>query len=311
MPDERDLLQQISSRFGELQNELERTRGELDIANKKLHSYVGFEDGLREAVAAALAKTQDEMLPRLAAIREDLSQAEMQRDALQAEVERLRNERQELEAAVAALRPASSQLQRASADTLRSLFHQVLAEMRDELVQIAAPSSPVPSPAAPAAVAHDVTPEPAPVAPPTAEPASVAPEPPRPANVAHEAAPVRRYDEGLIEDVDELAPSAPTAAATAPSHIAVADELRQIELVVKAVRSFPQLIAIENRIQSMPGVSRVYMHRAAADGTATLTVQLDNETGRDDFVATLEKNDRPQLLIEAITGDQVQVRIAP
>jgi hypothetical protein len=84
---------------------------------------------------------------------------------------------------------------------------------------------------------------------------------------------------------------------------------RQIELVLHAVRSFPQLLAIESRIQSFPGVSRVFAQRAG-EGVARLTVHLDDVTDRDDFVATLERSDRPQLLIESVSGDLVQVRIA-
>jgi hypothetical protein len=84
---------------------------------------------------------------------------------------------------------------------------------------------------------------------------------------------------------------------------------RQIELVLHAVRSFPQLLAIESRIQSFPGVSRVFAQRAG-EGLARLTVHLDDVTDRDAFVATLERSERPQLLVESVTGDLVQVRIA-
>lgn len=261
--DPRELLDGISARFAELRAELERTRTELDGVKRRLTAYENFDGGLREAVSSALAKTYDELEPKLLAAREELQRAEAARGELAGEIARLREMRDGLQQTVESLRPTAGDLRRGSSETLRALMQDVRSEMRDELTAFATPA--VPPTSAP----------PIPGALPVVEPVVASP----------------------------AGPSWPTYVST-PSR-----SERQIELVLHAVRSFPQLLAIESRIQSFPGVSRVFAQRAG-EGLARLTVHLDDVTDRDDFVATLERSDRPQLLVESVSGDLVQVRIA-
>jgi len=325
MNDPRDLLEQISARFDALQAEVERTRVELAAAKARIASYETFETNLSDAIAAAVARAQEELLPRLTSLRDDLARAEQQRDALVGEIEHLRSERGELEAGIAALRPTSSQLHSASAETLRAVFKQAMGEIRAELQAIAAaPAREAARRAEPARPEERFTPLPAEER--GAPRESIAEQRvlpvPSDGEESHveetDGAPVSRVErsdpadpapayEGFIEDVDERNPSPATRRVALAD--ALAEDQRQIELVLQGVRSFPQLIALENRIQSFPGVSRVYMHRAGVDGSATLTVQLEPDLDRDGFVARLEQNDRPQLAIEGVRGTQVAARI--
>ena len=294
MSEVRDLVAEITARFGALESELQRTRAELDEARRKLASYEGFDAELRETIAAAVAKAQEELLPKLVALRDDLARTEFERDALHAEVGKLHDERTTLEHAVSELRPESSALRRASAEHLRGILTEVVAEMRKELAAVERPHEPrqatppptPPSRPAPAAAAPIVPP--APIAPPAPEPSRAA-----------------------VEDVEEFVPrgSAPAQAAAA-ALTALDTESHQIELVLRSVRSFPQLIAIENRIQSFPGVTRVYMHRTGVDGSATLTVQLEPQMDRDEFAAALGRNDRPQITVDNVAGDQIEATVA-
>ncbi len=298
----RDLLEPIAPRFAELQTELGRMGAELDAARSRLASYEEFERGLREAAAAALLKAQEELRPRLAALRDELSHLEAERDGVRGEVARLREERTALEAALAALRTTSSELRNESAETLRSLFQQVLGEMREELVALAASvaADPLSTPE-PAATARPVAPEP------SARPVDYAIVEPEVPAAMSPAAPVPA---AVIEDVESLAPAVePLPPTETPLSVRLATPPPgRVEVVLHDVRSSPQLLAIESRIQSLPGVSRVYAQRTG-DGLATLTVHLDPAMNRDQFVATLARNDWAQLVIESVNGDVVRARI--
>jgi hypothetical protein len=290
----RDLVAEISARFAALEAELQQTRAALDEARRKLASYEGFDAGLREAIAAAVAKAQEELLPKLTQLRDDLARTELERDALRAEVGKLRDERSSLERTVSELRPEQNALRRASAEHLRGILNEVVAEMRKELAAVERPQDRAakiaPTPASPLPPAPASAPIPAASVPPPAAP-------PMPT-------PSRQF----IEDVEEFSPR--SAAAEVPALPVLDNEPRQIELVLRSVRSFPQLIAIENRIQSFPGVSRVYMHRTGVDGSATLTVQLEPQMANDAFAAELARTDRPQITVDNVVGDQIEATVA-
>jgi hypothetical protein len=305
-----DLVSELSARFTALESELQRTRAELEDARRKLSAYEGFDAGLREAIADAVAKAEAELLPKLVAVRDELARAELERDALRAEVGKLRDERAALERAVSELRPETNALRRASADQLRAILSEVVAEVRKELAAVerpaarrpAAPPAPAPAymppaasqPARPAAATPPPVPRPA--------PAPVSATPPR-------AAPVTAPAGEMVEDVEEFGAAASMRAAAA-SLAGLESEPHQIELVLRSVRSFPQLIAIENRIQSFPGVSRVYMHRTGVDGSATLTVQLEPQMDSGEFAAALGRTDRPQITVDSIAGDQIEATVS-
>ncbi|TMD61743.1 MAG: hypothetical protein E6I87_01935 [Chloroflexi bacterium] len=303
MSDVRDLVGEISARFATLEADLARTRAELDEARRKVASYEGFDAELRETIAAAVAKAQEELLPRLVTLRDELARTELERDALRAEVGKLHDERSSLEHAVSELRPESSALRRASAEHLRGILNEVVAEMRKELAAVERPHEPRPATAPAAAPPAKPAPAPAAAAPtipsaPVIPSAPITPPSPQPSRAA-------------VEDVEEFMPRGGASPQAAPALTALQEtDSHQIELVLRSVRSFPQLIAIENRIQSFPGVTRVYMHRTGVDGSATLTVQLEPQMDRDEFAAALGRNDRPQIKVDNVAGDQIEATVA-
>ncbi|HYY53895.1 MAG TPA: hypothetical protein VFA01_00815 [Candidatus Dormibacteraeota bacterium] len=305
MPDVRDLVAEISARFSAIEAELHRTRAELDEARRKLASYEGFDAGLRETIAAAVAKAQEELLPKLTALRDELARTELERDALRAEVGKLRDERSSLERTVSELRPEQNALRRASAEHLRGILTEVVAEMRKELASVERPREPRPAAPPPTVAAPTPATVAAPTPPTVAPPTHTAPAAPvaRPP-----AAPAPEPSREFVEDVEELAPRGTPQ--RAPVFAALENEPHQIELVLRSVRSFPQLIAIENRIQSFPGVSRVYMHRTGVDGSATLTVQLEPQVASDAFAAELARSERPQITVDTVAGDQIEATVA-
>lgn len=82
----------------------------------------------------------------------------------------------------------------------------------------------------------------------------------------------------------------------------------ELELVLRPVRSFPQLLAIEHRIQAMPGVLSLYA-QDLADQVALVAVHLEAGTTAEGFAAALEQLDRPRLRVERSDARSVEARI--
>ena len=113
-------------------------------------------------------------------------------------------------------------------------------------------------------------PAPAPVPPPAREPTPVAPEP----RLAAE-------------------PASPTT---------------EIQLVLSPVPSFPRLVEIERRIQSLSGVRTLYV-RDFRNGVATLAVGLRSAMTADEFGAAVRGLESPRFHIESIARNSVELRI--
>lgn len=82
----------------------------------------------------------------------------------------------------------------------------------------------------------------------------------------------------------------------------------ELALVLRPVRSFPQLLAIEHRIQDVPGVLSLYA-QDLADQVALVAVHLEAETTVEAFAAALERLDRPRLRVERSGARSVEARI--
>jgi hypothetical protein len=82
----------------------------------------------------------------------------------------------------------------------------------------------------------------------------------------------------------------------------------EIQLVLSPVPSFPRLVEIERRIQSLPGVRTLYV-RDFRNGVATLAVGLRTAMTADEFGAAVRTLESPRVHIENIARNSVELRI--
>jgi hypothetical protein len=235
------LVRALSSRFDELYGEIDRYKSELAKAESKLEGYGALD--VREALSTAFASMQDTVAKQLASLQQKIAEGEHQHRWLQQEVARLRDERDALASSIAALQPTASEMRASAADLFRSIFVDVLSEVR-----------------------------------------------------------------AGVET--RLGPSPAAAALTDGGNGAQAEAARptDIQLVLYAVKSLPQLLAIERRVQSLPGVVTMYAHEFS-DGTAGLTLSLDGSTRVDELAATLQQLERPRLQLETLGAGVIELRV--
>jgi hypothetical protein len=386
-----DVLGALSMRVRELQSKVASLQGELDEAQRRLGTYEDFDTQIQEALSAALKAAYEIRSRAEDTANQILEQGREERRVLMKEVQRLRDERESLQDEIATLRrgglapvprpappveaPSASDLRAAAADAMRSVFDEILSEMRSRAaasppppaVTQYAPPAPVqyapPPPAPPQRAAPPPPPPPAPrVAPPPspapapaqsfmppAAPPAPAPPPVRQAPaapVAPQSAPAR---EAPAARETPAAPTPPPAPATPPP--ARADELAarlaqveapaprpapapvpppareptpvapeprlaaepaspttEIQLVLSPVPSFPRLVEIERRIQSLSGVRTLYV-RDFRNGVATLAVGLRSAMTADEFGAAVRGLESPRFHIESIARNSVELRI--
>ncbi|TMD61358.1 MAG: hypothetical protein E6I87_02945 [Chloroflexi bacterium] len=389
-----DVLGALSQRVRELQSKLATLQGELDESQRKLGTYEDFDGQIQEALSAALKAAYEIRSRAEDTANQILEQGREERRVLMKEVQRLRDERDSLQDEIATLRrgglapvprhvpapepPSPADLRAAAADAMRSVFDEILGEMRGK----AAPATPPPqqyvpaqpqytpppaqnvAPAAPPRVAptppapaRAVTPPPPPAAQPvppqhTYMPPPAAPRPPAPVRAAPAAItpqPVQQVQpvQPVIREapvVRELpvvreipvppsapapqppqqqveAPAPPRPAAVPPAARqtpAVSPEPRlaaepsapstEIQLVLSPVPSFPRLVEIERRIQSLPGVRTLYV-RDFRNGVATLAVGLRTAMTAEEFGSAVRSLETPRFQIESVARNSVELRI--
>ena len=247
--DQNELLAALSERFAALRAEIDVYREAAESAQRRLASYDAFESSLRDSVAAALQRAQDQMTGPLMDLRRELVAAREERFALQSEIGRLREERDALQATIDALRPSATELRKLATEMFRSAIEDLLSEARTNAAR------------------------------PLARPVADAP--------------------ALPERAAPTPGDAPPRAATQPT---------DVRMVLDPVRSLPQLLAIENRIQSLPAVNTLYVLKFEQQ-SATLRVTLDGERSRDDFVRDLEDLGRPRMQVQSARDGEFHLRI--
>ncbi|OLC58635.1 MAG: hypothetical protein AUH85_00475 [Chloroflexi bacterium 13_1_40CM_4_68_4] len=82
----------------------------------------------------------------------------------------------------------------------------------------------------------------------------------------------------------------------------------EIQLVLSPVPSFPRLVEIERRIQSLPGVRTLYV-RDFRNGVATLAVGLRTAMTADEFGSAVRSLETPRFQIESVARNSVELRI--
>jgi FtsZ-binding cell division protein ZapB len=379
-----DVLGALSMRVRELQSKVASLQGELDEAQRRLATYEEFDGQIQDALSSALKAAYEIRSRAEDTANQILEQGREERRVLMKEVQRLRDERDALQDEMATLRrgglapvprqappveaPSAADLRAAAADAMRSVFDEILGEMRTRAAAAipapqhvvaaptAAPAQPAPPVARPRAATPAPAPQPAPpppqaymptVAPvqpvrqpPPVVPPAVAPQPaPQPVAqpapqreppVVREIPVVREAPAARAAPVmptppappappraEELAPRPaplPAAAREAPP---VAPEPRaaeaaapstEIQLVLSPVPSFPRLVEIERRIQSLPGVRTLYV-RDFRNGVATLAVGLRTAMTADEFGVAVRALETPRFHIESIARNSVELRI--
>ena len=85
-------------------------------------------------------------------------------------------------------------------------------------------------------------------------------------------------------------------------------EPNDLRLVLSPIRSLPHLLAIENQIQSLPGVSALYV-QSYDDESARLRLSLTGNTSRDDFVKDLDGLTRPRMRVDSAIDGEFHLRV--
>ena len=374
-----DVLVALTQRVRELQSKVASLQGELDESQRRLATYEDFDSQIQDALSSALKAAYEIRSRAEDTANQILDQGREERRILMKEVQRLRDERDSLQDEIATLRrgglapvprpapvvetPSASELRAAAADAMRSVFDEILAEMRSRAAapppQFAPPPPSLPaapepytSPAPPAAqyVPPVAPPTPqyvAPAAPPVRQtPPAVAPQAPavreipaaRETPIMREPPPLRempitptpppaaptpppsRTDELAARLTQVEAPAARPAPTMAPTtrDTTIAPEARviaepaapstEIQLVLSPVPSFPRLVEIERRIQSLAGVRTLYV-RDFRNGVATLAVGLRTAMTADEFGAAVRALETPRFHIESIVRNSLELRI--
>jgi hypothetical protein len=100
-----------------------------------------------------------------------------------------------------------------------------------------------------------------------------------------------------------VSPGAPERSAQEP--VAPSTEL---QLVLSPVRSFPRLVEIERRIQTLPAVRTLYV-RDFRNGVATLAVGLRAAMTAADFASAVRTLESPKFHLEHVGRNLVELRV--
>ena len=385
-----DVLGALSLRVRELQSKVASLQAELDEAQRRLGAYEDFDTQIQEALSAALKSAYEIRARAEETANQIVEQGREERRVLMKEVQRLRDERDTVQDEIATLRrgglapvpksapapeaPSPSDLRAAAADAMRSVFDEILPEMRGgaPASQPAAPAQPqyvpteytpppprraperaVPPPPPPAPPPRVQAPAPRPAAPPPAAPppsaapqpsymppaaAAAPPSPPAPSPL-RQPPPALAPQPPVVREVPipreapqvrEVAPAPPPPVETRPAPApvppapprqqpaAAAPDARlaaesaapstEIQLVLSPVPSFPRLVEIERRIQSLPGVRTLYV-RDFRNGVATLAVGLRSPMTAEEFGAAVLALETPRFHVESVARSSVELRI--
>jgi len=82
----------------------------------------------------------------------------------------------------------------------------------------------------------------------------------------------------------------------------------EVQLVLSPIPSFPRLVEIERRIQSLPVVRTLYV-RDFRGGVATLAVGLRQPMVSSEFAAALGGLEHPRLRVVSSTRNVLELRI--
>ncbi len=322
-----DLIGALTSRVRELSLRVATLESELDAAHRRVRVYEEFDQTVQDALASALRSAfeiRERAENTASAIVDD---AKSQRSSILNELEQLRAERERVQREVADARltraaaqhspPTAatapqipmSELRLAASEALRGVFKELVEEMRH------APQPARPAPAAAPRVVDPVPPPPqAYVEPPPARvesqvagieppPLRTAPAPaPRSEAAPAAAAPPTRppppiYAPAAIEDLEE-----------APVRFLSAEPSNEVQLVLSPIPSFPRLVEIERRIQSLPVVRTLYV-RDFRGGVATLAVGLRQAMASSEFAAALGGLEHPRLRVVSSSRNVLELRI--
>src|SRR5437867_340700 len=164
-----DVLGALSQRVRELQTKLATLQSDLDESQRRLATYEEFDSTLQDALSTALRAAYEIRSRAEDTASQILEQARDERRMLLKEVQRLRDERDSLQDEIATLRrgsltsvprtapapvleaPSSADLKTAAAEAMRSVFEELLAEMRGRIAQEAPPRVEAPRVEAPRA----------------------------------------------------------------------------------------------------------------------------------------------------------------
>lgn len=340
-----DLIGALTSRVRELSLRVATLESELEAAQRRVRVYEEFDHTIQEALASALRSAFEIREGAEHTASAIIEGAKAQRAAIVSEIEQLRAERERVQGEVAAARvardavhqaptpaaPAAqvpmSEMRLAASEALRGVFKELVAELRSAPPIAATPAPPV----APSAAVETPQPriEPVPsqvehrptsVTPPQVTPPQVTPQaafvPPTPPAPPFESpsprfAPVPRFEpaarqqapappappRAVIEDVDE-----------APVRSLSSEPSSEVQLVLSPIPSFPRLVEIERRIQSLAVVRTLYV-RDFRGGVATLAVGLRQPLVSEEFAAALSGLEHPRLRVVSSTRDVLELRI--
>ena len=317
-----DIIGALTSRVRELSLRVASLESELDAAHRRVRVYEEFDHTVQDALASAL-RSAFEIRERAeltaTAIVDD---AKSQRSLIIGELEQLRAEREQVQREVAGarltrdatLQPAAptaapatqmpmAELRLAASEALRGVFKELVDEIRSapQPTRMTAPAAPrIVDPVPPPPAAHvDPLPQ-ARIEPPPfrVDPPQTRIEPP-PFRPVVEAPPAPRAEPvaAVIEDVEE-----------APVRFLPSEPSSEVQLVLSPIPSFPRLVEIERRIQSLPSVRTLYV-RDFRGGVATLAVGLRQPLASSEFAAALGGLDHPRLRVVSSTRNVLELRI--
>ena len=331
-----DVISTLSERVNELSKRVALLQAELDSAQGRLAVYEDYDATLQQALSGALRAAHEVRSRAETTAAQILEQAREERRILLKEIERLRDERDQLQeeiaerrrGAIAPLAPARGiadsgvgELRSVATEALRGIFQELVDDLRQ--AQPGARPTTAPPPMAPPLPAASV--EPAPVAHAAAAP-PMAPPPPPPATAARptpsaptlapppaEALPRFALHE-VPRPIPEPAISPERASAAledleiAPTRVEPAVPTTDIQLVLSPVASFPRLVDIERRIQSLPAIRTLYV-RDFRGGVATLAVALRSPMTPEAFVSALSGLSQPRLRLVSGNRNVVELRV--
>lgn len=94
----------------------------------------------------------------------------------------------------------------------------------------------------------------------------------------------------------------------APVGSLASEPTSEVQLVLSPIPSFPRLVEIERRIQSLPAVRTLYV-RDFRRGVATLAVGLRQPLASAEFAAALSRLEHPRLRVVSSTRNVLELRI--
>jgi hypothetical protein len=111
---------------------------------------------------------------------------------------------------------------------------------------------------------------------------------------------------------DALSDVVPTAAPTAPAQPAVTPRhaVRELQLVLSPVTSFPQLLALQHRISLLSSVYALHL-RDFRNGVATFAAGVTEELSGREFGSVLQMAVDLHLRLEGATENGVELRVDP